>query len=68
MPFKVKMYAPGESPWIEEEVFETEEEAEEYGSVCASNWNQGAEDLYMMNPGDYPLPDEGPDWEVIEID
>ena len=66
--FKVIMkYADGEEEV--DEVFETEEEADEYGSDCVSNYYEGGRILEMSNPGDYPFDeDEEVDYEVIEID
>ena len=53
----------------DDERFETEEEAEEYGLVMLSNHNTGAEVLHMSNPGDYPLDaeDEDPEIEAVEV-
>jgi hypothetical protein len=53
----------------DDERFETEKEAEEYGLVMLSNYDTGAEVLNMSNPGDYPLDDddEDPDIEVVEV-
>ena len=54
-----------------DEVFDTEEEAEEY-ALYASGWSRlGAEGLHMSNPGDYDYDEEtyeDPDYEIIEID
>ena len=53
----------------EDELFDAEEEAKEYGDYMISCSREGAETLYMSNPGDYPLEDyEGPDYEVIETE
>ena len=53
----------------DDERFETEEDAEEYGLVMLSNYNTGAEVLHMSNPGDYPLrgDDADPEVEVVEV-
>lgn len=54
---------------MEDDVFDTEEEAEEYGGYLIGCCRTGAETLNLSNPGDYPLDDyEDPDFEVIEID
>jgi hypothetical protein len=55
---------------LQDEVFDTEEEADEYGLECQSNWRTGAWTLHMSNPGDwdYDEDEEAPDYEIIEID
>ena len=52
-----------------EEVFDTEEEAEEYVSVVRSDMCTGAEILHLSNPGDYPFEDADDDfdYEIEEI-
>ena len=51
------------------EVFEPEENAEEYANYLVSCSQVGAEILNLSNPGDYPLDDyEDPDFEIIEIE
>lgn len=53
----------------EDEVFETEAEAEAYALDQISNFHTGAEVLHMSNPGDYPEDDgEDPEYEIIEAD
>ena len=53
----------------EDELFASEEEAKEYGDYMISCSREGAEILYMSNPGDYPLEEyEAPDYEVIETE
>lgn len=52
MPYKVRINAPDES-WIEDRVFDTYEEADEYGLQCLSNASAGADVLSLSNPGDY---------------
>lgn len=53
----------------EEDVFDTQEEAEDYANYLVNCSEDGAETLELSNPGDYPL-DEfvEPDFEIIEID
>ena len=68
MPFKVVMQYPDGTSEEEDEVFDTEEEAHEYGLVQCSNYSTGAEVLHMSNPGDYPLDDaDEADFDVIEV-
>lgn len=55
----------------QEEVFETEEAAEEYALYLCSCSREGAEILHMSNPGDYDYDEddyEDPDYEIIEVD
>jgi len=53
----------------EDDVFYTEEDAEEYAHYLVSCSREGAETLNLSNPGDYPLDDYAdPDFEIIEID
>lgn len=52
----------------EDEVFETEAEANDYGLEQLSNIETGAEVLHLSNPGDYPLEDDDSDFEVIEVE
>ena len=54
----------------QDEVFNTEEEAEEYALYLCSCTRQGAEILHRSNPGDYDYDEddyEDPDYEIIEI-
>lgn len=52
----------------QDEVFDTEEEAEEYALYLCSCANTGAEILHMSNPGDYDYDgDEDYDYEIIEV-
>ncbi len=63
---KYKVVIDGEE---EDKVFDTYEEADEYGLYLVGCWHTGSEILEMSNPGDYPYdPDDEPDYEVIEVD
>ena len=53
---------------LEDEVFDTDEEAEEHALYLASCTQLGAEILHMSNPGDYDEDDYEADYEIIEID
>ncbi len=67
--FKVVMKYSGGTTEPDEEVFETESEANEHGSYLVSCYAEGGEVLHMSNPGDYPLAeDDVADFEVIEVD
>ncbi|MGN0344335.1 MAG: hypothetical protein ACI4EC_05160 [Lachnospiraceae bacterium] len=65
---KYKVIFDGEE---EEEIFATEEDAEEYALYLRSCTREGAEILHMSNPGDYDYDEdefESPDYEIIEVD
>ncbi|TAP28839.1 hypothetical protein EYR88_00635 [Arthrobacter sp. S41] len=61
------MRYPDGSSEEQDEIFETEQEAENYGLEQCSNYSLGGEVLHMSNPGDYPLEDEDADFEIVEI-
>ena len=52
-----------------EEIFDTEEEAEDYVCEVSSDMRTGAEILHMSNPGDYPFEecDDDFDYDIEEI-
>ena len=52
---------------LEDEIFDTEEDAEEYALYLSSCAKEGAETLHMSNPGDYCEDDYDDDFEIIEI-
>lgn len=62
--YKVILHYPDGETSEEDELFDSEEEAFEHGEYLCGCLAQGNEDLFMMNPGDYPLDDE----EDIEIE
>lgn len=67
--FKLLMKYPDGTEEEEDELFDSEEEAKEYGDYMISCSREGAETLCMSNPGDYPPEDyEDPDYEVIETE
>lgn len=68
MAYKVEMQYPDGSTEEDDEVFETEAEANEHGLYLVSCYEEGGEILHMSNPGDYPLSDEKADFEIIEAD
>ena len=54
-----------------DEIFDTEEDAEDHALYLSSCNREGAEILHMSNPGDYDYDEEtyeDPDYEIIEID
>ena len=55
---------------LEDDVFDTEEEAEEYALYLCSCAREGAEILNMSNPGDYEYDEdsfEEPEYEIVEL-
>ena len=67
--YRVMMHYSDGTSEMEDEIFETEEAAADHGSYMCACTEQGAEDLYGSNPGDYHLEDAvSADYEVIEVD
>ena len=62
---KYQVYYNGD---YEDEIFDTEREAEKYASYLVSCAREGAEIMHMSNPGDYDEDDYDEDYEIIEID
>lgn len=55
----------------QDEVFDTENAAEEYALYLRSCTREGAEILHLSNPGDYDYDEEdfeSPEYEIVEID
>lgn len=66
--YKLQMKYSDGSIEEEDELFDSEEAAIEYGNYMISCAHEGAETLFMSNPGDYPLDEyDEPDYEIIEI-
>ena len=65
--FKVVTIASDGTREEDDEVFETEAEADEYGQKLCSDYSQGGDVLHMHNPGDYPDTGDEIDYEVIEV-
>ena len=65
---KYKLIFDGEE---QDELFDTEESAEEEALYLSSCARDGAEILHWSNPGDYDYDEdtyEDPDYEIIEVD
>ncbi|WP_169078663.1 hypothetical protein [Microcella alkalica] len=61
-------YSDGSSE-EDDEIFDTEEEANDYGLAQVSAYATGGEVLHLSNPGDYPLdPDDEADFEIVEVE
>lgn len=55
--------------WEEEDVFDTEKDAQEHALNMLCDYRTGAEIQELSNPGDYPYdPSDDPDFEIIEVD
>lgn len=52
----------------QDEIFMTEDEAEEYALYLCSCYREGGEILHMSNPVDYDECFDDPEYEIIEID
>ena len=65
MAYKVRLEFSDGSEYDCRDEFDTYEEAYQYGEYLNGCQKTGAEDLYMSNPGDYPMPDEFEDGEII---
>ena len=53
----------------QDDIFDTEEEAESYAGYLCGCYHVGAETLHLSNPGDYPIAeDDDVDYEIIEVD
>ncbi len=56
---------------LQDEVFDTWEEADDYALYLVSCARTGAETLHMSNPGDYEYDEdtyEDPEYEIVEED
>jgi len=66
--FKVVMKYSDGTTEEEDDIFDTEEEANAFGLEQISNYQTGGEVLHLSNPGDYPLDEnDEADYEVIEV-
>lgn len=52
----------------EDEIFDTEKDAENYALYLIGCAAEGAEILHLSNPGDYDEDDYDDDYEIIEVD
>lgn len=65
--YKVVMKYPDGTSEEEDEIFESESEANDYGLYLVSCYDTGREVLHLHNPGDYPLSEEEADFEIREV-
>lgn len=69
MKYKVVMHYSDGTDEEEDELYDSEEQAEEAGNYSCSCYREGREILNLSNPGDYPLDDDDDcDFDVIEVD
>ena len=67
--YKVIMHYSNGISEEEEDIFDTEDDAEEYALYLISCGKEGAEIINLSNPGDYDLDDyDEPDFEIVEFD
>ena len=67
--YKVIMHYSNGISEEEEDIFDTEDDAEQYALYLISCGKEGAEILNLSNPGDYDLDDyDEPDFEIVEFD
>ena len=62
---KFKILFNGE---FEDEIFNSEADAQEHADYLVSCTREGAEILHMSNPGDYDADDYEAEYEIVEID
>lgn len=67
MPYKVEIIYPGGTSEELDEIFESEEEATDYGLQSIGDYRLGNEILHLSNPGDHPLSDEDADFRVFGV-
>ena len=65
--YVVNMLYPDGTSELDYEEFDNEESARAHGHYLCSCYSQGAEDLYLSNPGDYPLTGDEADFEIVEV-
>ena len=65
--YRIVMIYDGEED-EQDEVFETEEAAEEYALYLCGCADSGTEIMHMSNPGDYSDSPPETDYEIIEVD
>ncbi len=68
MAYKIVMQYPDGTVEEDDEVFETEADANEHGLYLVSCYDLGGEILHLSNPGDHPLSNDEADFEVVEVD
>lgn len=65
--YAVKMIYPDGVTDIEDDLYDSYEEAVDAALYSCSCYSQGCEDLFLSNPGDYPLTGDEADFRIIEI-
>jgi hypothetical protein len=66
--YKIDILCPDGTTEEQDEIFDSQAEAEEYGVYLCGCYEQGKEILFMSNPGNNPIGDEHLDYEVFEVD
>ena len=65
--YAVEMIYPDGVTDIEDDLYDSYEEAVDAALYSCSCYSQGCEDLFLSNPGDYPLTGDEADFRIIEI-
>ena len=66
--YRVEMQFSDGTTELDDEIFDSEQEAHEHGLYLCSCYQTGKEVLNLSNPGDYPLDeDDEMDFEVVEV-
>lgn len=66
--YQIKYIYPNGNEEIEDELYDTEDEARDAAEYGCSCYMTGGEILHLSNPGDYDEPEEYPDFEIIEVE
>ena len=69
--YRVIMHYPdGTEEFLDDELYNSEEEAEDASLYGCSCYEQGGIELHYSNPGDYPMEEVGgqADYEIIEVE
>ena len=67
--YQVNIIFPNGEEDLDDEIFDSYKEAEEYAWYLCGCYKEGGEILHMSNPGDYPLKeDDDCDYEIVKVD
>lgn len=64
--YQIQYIASDGTKELDDEVYDSEEEAYEAGEYGCSCHSLGNEILHLSNPGDNPIDEEGLDFEIVE--
>lgn len=68
--YKIKYIFPGGAENLDDEIYDTYEEADDAANYGCSCYTLGGEILHLSNPGDYDNPQESdsPTYEIIKAE